>query len=126
MNIVDKIKVLAKERNLTLAELERKLDFGNGTIARWRTRTPGADKLKLVAEHFNVSVDYLIGRESYEQMKFDQANRDFMGVKESEVYYAIQRESKKLSVEDQKRLYNIMKAAFKSADELKEDEDGFL
>lgn len=63
MDIVDLIKNLCDDRGETLASLERKLDFGNGTIRRWSNKLPSGDKLEKVADYFNVSVDYLLGRE---------------------------------------------------------------
>lgn len=77
MGILDKIKLLANEQALTLAELERKLDFSNGSLRKWDTSTPSGDKIEKVADYFNVSVDYLLGRESYEIMKLNQARKDF-------------------------------------------------
>lgn len=46
MTIVEKIKKLANERKITLAELERRTNLSNGTIRRWDDKTPGVDKVK--------------------------------------------------------------------------------
>ncbi|MCI9883858.1 helix-turn-helix transcriptional regulator [Bacillus sp. FSL W7-1034] len=62
MTIVEKIKKLANERKITLAELERRTNLSNGTIRRWDDKTPGVDKVKKVADYFDVSIDYLLGR----------------------------------------------------------------
>ncbi len=62
MGIVDRVKVLAAENHITLAELERKLNFANSSIRRWDERTPGVDKIQKVADYFDVSADYLLGR----------------------------------------------------------------
>ena len=62
MSIVDRVKVLANGKSLTLAELERKLNFSNSSIRRWNERTPGIDKVQKVADYFDVSTDYLLGR----------------------------------------------------------------
>jgi len=62
MVIVDRVKVLAAEKKITLAELERKLNFANSSIRRWDERTPGVDKIQKVADYFDVSADYLLGR----------------------------------------------------------------
>lgn len=62
MSLVEKIKMLCTEKRITMSELERRTDLGNGTISRWDTRTPGVDKLKKVADYFDVSTDYLLGR----------------------------------------------------------------
>ncbi|HFM7948370.1 TPA: helix-turn-helix domain-containing protein, partial [Enterococcus faecium] len=42
--LLDRIKILLKERSMTLAELERKLNFGNGSMSRWNKSTPSGDK----------------------------------------------------------------------------------
>ncbi|MCK1988450.1 helix-turn-helix transcriptional regulator [Lysinibacillus fusiformis] len=47
---------------LFFAEVERNIGISNGQIRRWNTSTPGTDKLEMVADYFDVSVDYLLGR----------------------------------------------------------------
>lgn len=61
MTITDRIKELCERKSITIAGLERTLDFGNGTIRRWSSTSPSVDKLKMVADYFDVTVDYLIG-----------------------------------------------------------------
>lgn len=61
MTITERIKELCDRKNITIAALERTLDFGNGTIRRWSTTSPSVDKLKLVADYLGVNMDYLIG-----------------------------------------------------------------
>lgn len=46
----------------SIAELERKLDISNGTISKWDKSKPGTQHLIKVADYFNVSTDYLLGR----------------------------------------------------------------
>lgn len=62
MDLYNKIKELASEHGFSIRSLEEKLGFGNGTIRRWQTQTPGIDKIQKVADYFNVSIDYLLGR----------------------------------------------------------------
>lgn len=62
MTVKDRIKELASSRKLSIAELERKLDFSNGTINKWDKQNPSSEKLATVASFFNVSTDYLLGR----------------------------------------------------------------
>ena len=45
-----------------MAELERKLDFSNGSLRKWGSSMPSGDKIEKVADYFNVSTDYLLGR----------------------------------------------------------------
>lgn len=60
LTLVDRIRELANRRNMSLPQLETTLGFGNGTISRWKKSSPSADKLKAVADYFNVSVDFLL------------------------------------------------------------------
>jgi transcriptional regulator with XRE-family HTH domain len=58
--IVEKIRSLCNEKKITLAELERNAGIGNGVIRRWDDQNPRSDKLKLVADELNVSIDELL------------------------------------------------------------------
>lgn len=62
MNLTERVRRLCDIHGETFASLERKMDFGNGTIRRWEKTSPSGDKLAKVADYFNVSVDYLLGR----------------------------------------------------------------
>ncbi|EGP9551487.1 XRE family transcriptional regulator, partial [Listeria monocytogenes] len=44
---------------------------GENAIYSWKVKTPGADKLKAVADYFNVSTDYLLGRTDNPQIDSD-------------------------------------------------------
>lgn len=61
-SIKEKVQQLAKEHGYSIASLERQLGFSNGSIAKWDKQSPSADRLQQVADHFDVSVDYLLGR----------------------------------------------------------------
>lgn len=60
--LLDRIKKLTNERKMTIAELERKLDFGQGSISKWQKQSPSSERLQKVADYFDVSTDYLLGR----------------------------------------------------------------
>lgn len=66
MNTYQVVKKLANNRSMTIAELERKLDLSNGQIRRWQKANPNSEHLRLIADYFDVSVDYLLGREKEE------------------------------------------------------------
>ena len=65
LTLVEKIRALARQRDLSLPQLEQELGLGNGTISRWRSSSPNTEKLQKIADYFNVSMDYLLGREQY-------------------------------------------------------------
>lgn len=84
MDLLDKIKNLAAQKHITIAELERSIGISNGQIRKWATQTPGIDKVKLVADYFNVSTDYLLGRTDKEHY-YDLSDREKLDVaKEAE------------------------------------------
>lgn len=60
MNILEKITL---KTDLKLAQIEKKLGFGNGTMGRWNNSSPTLDKATAVADFLNVSLDYLAGRD---------------------------------------------------------------
>ena len=64
MGLRDVIKDLAVKKRMSVAELERTLGFGNGSISKWNKQSPSVDKLNKVANYFDVSIDYLLGRPS--------------------------------------------------------------
>lgn len=62
--LVQKTRELTTEKGITLAQLERTLNFSNGSIARWNKSSPSIDKVDKVAKYFDVSLDYLLGKTS--------------------------------------------------------------
>ncbi|WP_221644800.1 helix-turn-helix domain-containing protein [Listeria grandensis] len=46
---------------MSIAELERELEFGQNSIYKWKTQQPSVDKLIMVANFFDVTTDYLLG-----------------------------------------------------------------
>lgn len=63
MTIFERIKELSKKRNISVKELALQLGFSENLFYRWKTTNPKAEDLAKVADYFNVSVDYLLGRD---------------------------------------------------------------
>ena len=67
MNILDRIKDLLEQKDMTVAELERMSDIARGTIGKWNKAIPSADKLQRVSKILGTSMDYLLtGKEPEE------------------------------------------------------------
>lgn len=60
----DKLKALRKEAKLTQVEISKKLNISQPAYVDWeKGRTqPTPDKLPLLAEILNTSIDYLLGK----------------------------------------------------------------
>lgn len=76
-----RIQYLARKKGLSLTKIEEKLGFGNGTITKWDRSSPSIDKLRLVAELLNVSIDFLLGDVFYNN------SPELYPYKESQGYY---------------------------------------
>ena len=59
-----RLKELRKKKGISQLRLATELNTTQNTISRYETgeREPGMDELIKIADYFNVSVDYLIGR----------------------------------------------------------------
>ncbi|AFK85868.1 MULTISPECIES: helix-turn-helix domain-containing protein [Thermoanaerobacterium] len=64
MTFSDRLKELRKEKNLTQEDLAKILEISRSTIAGYETerKEPDYETLKKIADFFNVSIDYLLGR----------------------------------------------------------------
>lgn len=64
-NIGNKIEELCKEKNITQKELSKNIEISENTIITWKKGSyPRSDILAKIADFFNVSTDYLLGREN--------------------------------------------------------------
>lgn len=59
MEVLDIIKQLCKEKNISIAQLENELDFGNGSIAKSKGNM-SADRMYQIAKFFKVPMEYLM------------------------------------------------------------------
>ncbi|ACK39754.1 XRE family transcriptional regulator [Listeria monocytogenes] len=71
MTLLEVIKKLCKKRGISVTMLENELELPDNTIYQWKNRTPSVDRLQVVADYFNVSVDYLLGRTDNPQIDSD-------------------------------------------------------
>lgn len=58
--MVDRICELAQKKGLSIAALEKAVGLSNGIIGKWKKQSPSCDKLKLVADYLNTTIDYLL------------------------------------------------------------------
>lgn len=62
MNTYSRIKELADTHKISISELERTLKLSNGSVSKWAKSMPNSKYLTKVADYFDVSTDYLLGR----------------------------------------------------------------
>ena len=69
MTTFDRVKFLADKQKISMVELEERLGFGRNSLYSWKKKTPNGASLEKVADYFNVSVDYLLGRTEDEEIQ---------------------------------------------------------
>ena len=68
----EKIKELADKQGLSINQLEANLGFSRNTIYNIKTKKPSAERLQDIADYFNVSTDYLLGRTDNPRIATDE------------------------------------------------------
>lgn len=65
MTSVERVKAICKDRKIAISKLEKELGFSNGYIGQLRKGVFPDDRLRMIANYFNVSVEFLMtGKES--------------------------------------------------------------
>lgn len=68
MTSVERVKAMCKDRKIAISKLEKELGFSNGYIGQLRKGVFPDDRLRMIADYFGVSVEYLMtGNENGEK-----------------------------------------------------------
>lgn len=62
MTAFDILKKLCDEQGISVNILEERVGLSKNTLYSWKKNTPKGSNLIKVADYFNVSTDYLLGR----------------------------------------------------------------
>ena len=60
MTVYERIEMLRNTAEISQGKLEKALGFSNGSISKWKVSTPNPERLKKLADYFNVSVEWLL------------------------------------------------------------------
>lgn len=77
MSVIDRINGLLTEKGISAAKMSKDLGFSSGLYSQWKKglQKPSVSKIDLIAEYFNVSTDYLLGK-SEMSMPADELTED--------------------------------------------------
>ena len=70
----EKIKELSDKKGISINRLEEQLGFSRNTIYNMKTKKPNAERVAAIADYFNVSTDYLLGRTDNPRIAKDDNN----------------------------------------------------
>lgn len=65
MSIYVRIRQLCKENGETITGLESELGFARGSLSKIDNHKPSAERIHKIADHFNVTVEFLTGESKY-------------------------------------------------------------
>lgn len=90
MNFGDNLRALIEERDMTQKELALNLNIASSTLGSYvqNTREPDFSTLKLLANYFDVSIDYLLDNPSDKTttMRENEMLRIFRSLTEEQQY----------------------------------------
>lgn len=112
--LVERIKELAKKHNKNLKEVALDLNLSENAIYKWNKQSPKAENLQALADYFNVSVDYLLGRTDNKYMNENQEADD--DILERALDSAMSYDGKGISDADRPIIKNFIKAYLESKD----------
>lgn len=104
----DVFKELRLENGKSQDAMAKDLDVSPALISKWENNasTPGPEMLEYIADYFNVSVDYLIGRSKYRNLEAGNGELD-------NVLFS---KAKNLTDEEKKTILNVINAIHKDVD----------
>lgn len=63
MTTFERIKFLADKQGKNLKTVATDLGFSENALYKWKNQSPTTENLSKVADYFDVSLDYLVGRD---------------------------------------------------------------
>lgn len=108
-----RLKELREKRKISQKQLAMNLGVGVGTVGMWESsnRTPPAKKLKLIADYFDVTIDYLLGYDIISDEEYAEGARATVRKNltpiEDEMLYAFRQVGKKLGEKGQLTLIEV-------------------
>lgn len=109
MTPFDRLKSLCDKQGISINDLEEKLDIGKNSLYSWKKGIPKGTNLIKVADYFNVSTDYLLGRS--DQKILDQ-DSELDTKLERMMDNAMSYDGKPISDDDRPIIKGILKAYF--------------
>lgn len=103
-----RIKELCAAQGITLTKLEEDTGLSSSIIRKWKNNTsPSIDKVKVIAEYFNVSTDYLVG--------LSDISTPAEALIGDEDFVSLQRAKSRMSPQDRDRMMRMLKLGFEYA-----------
>lgn len=127
MTLYERVSELAKKQGISVFDLADRLNLSRNSIYSWKKSSPKAETLQKVADYFDVSVDYLLGRTENpnpvgNSHKLEWDDVIFKDSEEEDLLAAFRLESEDMSKEEKRKFNNSLKGMMKIAKGLLDDD----
>jgi putative phage repressor len=112
------VKDLCEKQGISLNTLEDKLKLGKNSLYGLKRNQPSAERLQQIADYFNVSTDYLLGRTKNPYTSTD----DLMNTQELETLIMFRKETEDMSDDEKERFNKALFSMMKNARALAKDD----
>ena len=116
----EKVRELAKKQGLSLNQVEEKLGYSKNTLYSLKRQKVSSERLQEIADYFNVSTDYLLGRTDNPVIagddEFAQANGQIIDLRKAAANTMLF-DGKPLNEDDIDFITSVLSAHFKSKGE---------
>lgn len=119
----EKIKILAKKQGISLNTLEERVGLGKNYIYSLKNKkTPSAEHIAKIADYFNVSTDYLLGRTDNPAIAKDDKENAYLGPAETELVAAFRNQTQNMTEEEKVRFNKAIESLMVTAKTLMDDD----
>ena len=118
----EKVRELARKKGLSLNQVEEKLGYSKNTLYSLKRQKVSSERLQQIADYFNVSTDYLLGRTDNPAIaKDDKANAN-LGPAETELVAAFRNQTQNMTEEEKVRFNKAIESLMVTAKTLMDDD----
>ncbi|MFJ3386647.1 helix-turn-helix domain-containing protein [Lysinibacillus sp. NPDC086135] len=94
MTAFDILKKLCDEQGISVNTLEERIELSKNTLYSWKKNTPKGSNLVKVADYFNVSTDYLLGRTDKKYLDLTNNSESYLDNKLQQIISGLKDEEK--------------------------------
>ena len=121
----EKIKELADRHGISINKLEERLGYSRNTIYNLKTKKPNAERIAEIADYFNVSTDYLLGRTDNPRIASDEQNDPAVDNLTQQAIVMFRKETEGLSDSEKERFNFALAGLMKTARQLIQDDSNW-
>lgn len=119
---LEKIKELAQKRGISLQKVAEDLGYSINYLYTLKEKTPKSDRLQEIADYFNVSTDYLLGRTDNPAIVSDDKTNEYLGPAETELVAAFRNQTQNMTEEEKARFNKAIESLMVTAKTLMDDD----